>query len=252
MNLNFRADFDANTPIHIQVEQYLRKMVQEERYQNGERLPNETDISKMLGISRSTFRTAMDRLVRDGIVVRKRGIGSFVNHHMISTTLSKWESFSEEMSSKGIEFQTLDKKVSWVYPGEEDAAALNVKRTERICRLERLKGIDGKPIIFFISFFHPRIGIKEDEKFDGRLYEILRKKYHSIPMVSNEEIGALNCNRYLADKLCQPITLPVLFRKRKVLNQTGKILELGYVYCRSDKFVYNIQIRREAKVFSDN
>jgi GntR family transcriptional regulator len=237
-------DHSSAIPLHIQVERYLRELVKQEEYQNGKLLPNELALSKRFGISRGTFRSAMDRLVRDGLVTRKKGIGSVVNKKRLSTTLSRWSSFSEEMSTKGIELRTISKKIKRVEADGATALALGIKEGETVCRLERLKGADGVPVVLFISYFHPRVEISDDEDFDGKLYDILEQKYHVVPAISNEEIGAFKTDGYFAKKLNVKKDIPILFRRRHVLDASGKILELCNAYYRSDKFVYNIQIKR--------
>jgi GntR family transcriptional regulator len=239
-------DHSSPTPLHLQLEMYLRALVEQEEYKKGKMLPGEMEISKKFGVSRNTFRAAMDRLVRDGLVSRKKGVGSFVKSALISTTLSKWESFSDEMSARGVKMSTILKTVNWTNAGAETAAEMGISENERICRLERLKGVDNEPVVLFISFFHPRVGIRHDEKFDGRLYDILENRYHSVPVVSNEEIRAISCEGELSRKLSQPDGAPMLLRKRKVLNAAQNLLELCHAYYRGDKFVYSIQIRRES------
>ncbi|SHO44664.1 GntR family transcriptional regulator [Anaerocolumna xylanovorans] len=240
-----KIDHNSPIPIHIQVESYLRELIEQDEYQEGKFLPNEVELSKKMGISRNTFRAAMDRLVLEGLIIRKKGVGSKVNKTKIKTTLTEWDSFSREMTTKGKLLKTISKEVQWVEADEEIAAALDVKPGTAICRLERIRGVDEDPVVIFISYFHPRVGVKSDEKFDGRLYEILQDKYYCIPEISDEEIGALPCSGYFSKKLNISADIPVLFRKRKVLNAADKILELCYAYYRSDKFLYTIRIKRE-------
>lgn len=241
------VDYNSPVPLYMQIEKYLRELVQQKEYLEGRALPGEMELSRKFGVSRNTFRMAMDRLVRDGLVLRKPGIGSFVNREPINTALSKWDSFSDEMDAKGIAFTSLSQKVTWKEPENETVIAMGINTGEHICCLERLKGIGRQPVVLFLSYFHPRVGICKDEAFHGKLYRILEDKYHQVPTVSNEEISAIKCNAYFAKKLSQSMDMPILCRKREVLNAAGKLLELCYAYYRSDKFVYSIQIRKEEK-----
>jgi GntR family transcriptional regulator len=237
-------DHNSPVPLHIQVEKYLRELITREEYRNGSPLPDEIRLSKQFGISRNTFRAAMNRLVLEGLVLRKRGVGSRVNTARITTTLTEWDSFSREMTTKGKLLRTISKKIKWVEAKGEEAAALSVEPGTVVCRLERIKGVDGEPVVLFLSYFHPRVGIKRTEEFSGKLYDLLRDEYASVPEISDEEIGALPCDGYFRRKLNIPSRVPVLFRKRKTLNAAQKILELCYAYYRSDRFVYSIRIRK--------
>lgn len=47
-------------------------------YSSGEELPTEVDLQKMYGVSRTTVRRAIDQLVDDNLVIRRKGVGLFV------------------------------------------------------------------------------------------------------------------------------------------------------------------------------
>ena len=58
----------------------LKKMiVEEQKYKYGEKLPNENELSQELGISRTTLREAIRTLISVGILVVKRGKGTYVS-----------------------------------------------------------------------------------------------------------------------------------------------------------------------------
>jgi GntR family transcriptional regulator len=63
------------------VVEQLRSMILEGELRPGARLSNEPDLATALSVSRSTLRSALDRLVRDGFIVRRRGVGTFVAPH---------------------------------------------------------------------------------------------------------------------------------------------------------------------------
>ena len=54
------------------------QILEEKRYQDGEKLPNENELSETLGISRTTLREAIRILISEGLLVVKRGRGTFV------------------------------------------------------------------------------------------------------------------------------------------------------------------------------
>lgn len=54
------------------------QILEEKIYKYGEKLPNENELSETLGISRTTLREAIRILTSEGILVVKRGRGTFV------------------------------------------------------------------------------------------------------------------------------------------------------------------------------
>src|SRR4051795_172560 len=59
-------------------EEALRNWLAPGRHRSGDRLPPEHDLASMLGVSRGTLRTALQRLEETGEIVRRQGGGTFV------------------------------------------------------------------------------------------------------------------------------------------------------------------------------
>src|SRR6185312_17386673 len=70
---------DQGTPSLVDsAEQALHNWLAAGRYRQGDRLPPEHDLAAMLGVSRGTLRTALQRLEEGGEIVRRQGSGTFV------------------------------------------------------------------------------------------------------------------------------------------------------------------------------
>jgi GntR family transcriptional regulator len=95
-----RIDHKSATPLHMQVEMLLRELIKEPKYINGALFPKEVDIAKKLGISRNTVRQAISKLVIEGYLERKKGVGTKVASQNISTQLKSWMSFTREMKKR--------------------------------------------------------------------------------------------------------------------------------------------------------
>src|SRR3954470_20258048 len=72
-----------------------------ERLDVGEAIPSERQLSADLGVSRLTVRAALDDLVREGLLVRRRGSGTFVSEPKIAQELTM-TSFTEDMRRRGM------------------------------------------------------------------------------------------------------------------------------------------------------
>ena len=69
---------DTKTLKHIRIYNWLREMIDRGRFLADEKLPTEIEIAKKFGVNRMTVRQAMDMLVNEGIINRKRGKGTFL------------------------------------------------------------------------------------------------------------------------------------------------------------------------------
>lgn len=242
---SFSIDHKSILPLHLQVEEMLRKLIEQPEYQNGKLLPNEVHIASKLGISRNTVRQAANKLVHEQLLIRKKGVGTKVAKNNITTKLSKWTSFTHEMDEKGVAFKNYSLKVTAVVPDKEICSLFNISPNTKVIKLERLRGLNKGPVVYFISYFHPRIGLTVKEDFSKPLYETLEKDHHVSVAVSKEGISAILATKKLADKLNIKIGDPILFRKRVVCDPGDRPIEYNLGYYRADSFTYTIDIAKD-------
>jgi len=240
----FSINHESPLPLHIQVEEILRGLIVDPEYQNGKLFPNEVDIAKRLGISRNTVRQALNKLVHEELLTRKKGVGTKVAKNNITTKLNKWSSFTLEMHEKGVSFKNYDIKTEWVAADEQVSELFGVSIGTRVFKLERLRGLDAGPVVHFISYFHPRVGLTGEEDFSKPLYEMLERDHHSVVAVSKEEISATLADERLAKILHMKAGEPILLRKRIVCDPGDRLIEFNLGYYRADSFTYAIDIAR--------
>ncbi len=68
----------ADRPVYLQVADRLRVHIGSGQLRLGQKLPSESELISLFGVSRVSVRRAVDVLRSDGIVVTKHGAGSFV------------------------------------------------------------------------------------------------------------------------------------------------------------------------------
>jgi GntR family transcriptional regulator len=242
--VEFKIDHDSPIPLHVQVETLMRQLINSPTYQNGKMLPKEIELAKRLGISRNTIRQATNKLEHENLLVRKKGVGTRAVKNAVSTRLNNWLSFSEEMHSKGVEFVNFDIKVSWVNADADVANTLQIDEGKKVLKLERLRGVAKGPFVYFISYFHPRVGLTGKEDFTRHLYEIMEQEHATIASISKEKINAIGAPTDVAKKLSIKKGDPVLFRKRVVCDPGDRPVEYNLGYYRGDSFTYEIDIKR--------
>ncbi len=236
-------DHYSKIPLYAQVEDLLREMIEMPEYQEGKLLPNEVFMAQELGISRNTLRQATNKLVYEGLLFRKKGVGTIVSK-TVNSKANNWMSFSQEMESKGIEIVNYNIELSWKTPDNQIKTFFGLKDSRKILKMERVRGKKSGPFVYFISYFHPRIGLTGKEDFERPLYNILKQDYSVIAKISNEEVTAIAANKSIADKLNISKGDPVLKRKRFVFDPGRRPIELNVGYYRSDSFVYTVESER--------
>jgi GntR family transcriptional regulator len=243
--MGFSIDHKSSLPLHAQVENLLRGLIASEEYRKGKFLPNEINLAKELGISRNTVRQATNKLVYEGLLVRKKGVGTRAAGHSVDTRINNWLSFTQEMKSKGIEIRNFEIFTEWIEASEEIGLFFSIPAGKKILKMTRLRGRKEYPFVYFISYFHPMVGLTGNEDFSKPLYEILEKEYSVIAKLSKEEISARAADKFLAQKLNINTGDPILKRKRFVFDPGSRPIEYNIGYYRADSFVYTIESERD-------
>jgi GntR family transcriptional regulator len=242
--MRYAIDHKSPIPLHAQAEMLLRKMIAEDEYQNGKTFPNEIELAKILAISRSTLRQAINKLVFEGLLVRKKRTGTKVAKGVVSSRSNNWLSFSQEMKLRGIEIKNFETIISWVLPDEDIADFFEIKPDRKVLKMEKLRGKPDEPFVYFVSYFHPRVGLTGDEDFTTPLYEMLESEHSVVATLSKEEISAKAAKAFIAGKLQIATGSPVLYRKRFVFDHGERPIEYNLGYYKADSFVYTVESLR--------
>ncbi|MBI1226641.1 MAG: UTRA domain-containing protein [Bacteroidetes bacterium] len=242
--MEIKIDDDSKAPLHNKVEKMMRELIEQPAYSNGEFLPKEVDIAEKLGVARNTVRHAISKLVNEGLLVRKKGVGTKVAAKRIPTRLDSWWSFTKEMKSRGVNVVNFEMSVQVLPANDEVAAAMHIKKGTKVVQNARLRGTESGPSLLSISWFHPRLKMTGQEDFTRPLYQLLEEDFGAIAAISREEISAISAEESLAEKLGVEVGAPILFRQRIVSDTDGRLIEFNKVYYKGDGFSYSIDIAR--------
>lgn len=232
------------TPLHAQAETVLRELIESDEYKCGKYLPKEVELSEQLHISRNTLRQAISRLVYEGLLVRKKGVGTKVARKGISVGVNNWLSFSQEMKRLGIEIKNYELHLSYRNPSPEIADFFGIGTDVKCLVLERLRGNKDNPFVYFVSYFNPALPISGEEDYFKPLYEMLECDKGIVVKTSKEEISARLAGDQIAAKLEISPSDAILIRKRMVLDDNDVPVEYNIGYYRSDSFTYSIEATR--------
>lgn len=237
-------DRQSQEPLHKQAELILRELIEKKEYANGKLLPKETDLSEQLGISRNTLRQAINKLVSEDLLIRKRGVGTVVKEKRVFSESNNWLSFSQEMKVLNIEIYNFELSIKSMAPSKEAMKFFDVDLSEKLFKLQRLRGKKEYPFVYFSSEFSPSIPFSDKEHFIRPLYEILENDYNIIVKTSKEEISAASADNFIANKLEINVGDPILIRKRFVYDINDKPIEYNIGWYRANSFTYKIECVR--------
>src|SRR5213592_4018828 len=143
----------------------------------GSAIPSERQLSASLGVSRLTLRAAVDDLVREGYLVRRRGSGTYVQHPKIAQELTM-TSFSEDMRRRGMVPGSRTLSLSRHLAGARLGRFLQVSPSEQILVIKRLRLADGETMaIETLHLPQSLVPGLEPGDLDGSFYELVRDRY---------------------------------------------------------------------------
>lgn len=237
-------DHGSPIPLRAQVETLLREMVLQPEYQKGGLLPDEVALAAQLGVSRGTIRSGISKLVFEGVLERKAGVGTRVSSRNLESGISAWRSFTREMASKGITVENFRLDYRSTKAPVDAVRTLHLEEGTAIWRLDRVRGWDGKPVLQSTSWFHPRIGLKGNEDTSKPVYEMIETATGVRPSSAREEFSAVAADSRLARLLDVRRGTPLLLRRHTVFDQGSRPFEYAEVHYVSSRFALTLEMRR--------
>jgi GntR family transcriptional regulator len=208
-----------------------------ERLKVGDAIPSERALSANLGVSRLTVRAALDELVREGFLVRRRGAGTFVSEPKIAQELTM-TSFTDDMRQRGLEpgSRTLD--LSVVTAGARLGRLLHVSPSEPVVVVKRLRLADRETMA--IEELHVRRslvpGLTARDLENGSFYELLRGRYEIAVVGGVQTVEPTVTNEDESELLGLPLHSPAFLFERLTRASDGAIVEYVRSIYRGDRY----------------
>lgn len=137
-------------PLYLQVIDRLRQDI--EKYDEGKQLPSEFELAKQLGVSRATLREALRLLEDEGLVVRRHGVGTFVNAKpMLTAGIEELSSVTDMIRKANMEPGTIFLSDSVLEATEEDQELFGLSNLEKVFQIERLRTADDVPVVYCLD-----------------------------------------------------------------------------------------------------
>lgn len=241
-----------NTPLYFQIEMDLRKKIVDGGFKPGHLLPSERELVQSYNVSRLTVREAINRLVGQGLVVKKQGKGTFVAEQSTDHMVGPLNSSSEVFLLKNYSVKTIVIKSKKMLPSKEIGKHLQLSDTggEEIFYLERVRFANAIPVAH-ITCYLPYKYVPDIEAFDfseTTLYRTLEDYYRLELFEAYEVIEATGANQHSAKLLDLTAGAPVLMNQRTAYLKDGTVIEFEKVLYRSDIYKYHNKLIRRGQV----
>jgi GntR family trehalose operon transcriptional repressor len=179
---------------YLTIYQDLVKKFQENKWQIGDLLPSENELSAEYKTSRETIRKALNLLSQNGYIQKIQGKGSVViEQNKLSFPVSGIKSFSELTKKLQLNSRTIVHTIQRLDPDDKTAALLKSDKKESIWNVVRIRELDGEKVILDKDYFNEK----------------------HVPILS-EEICAKSIYHYIENEL----GLVIGFAKKEIIVET--------------------------------
>jgi GntR family transcriptional regulator len=183
-----KIDRQSKVPLYHQITQNLRELISSGQLHPGEPVPSEWDLSGLYGVSRLTVRRALDELAREGWLIRRHGVGTFVANPTLAEIVPSRLGFTQKMQQIGRRPSSRLVSVKVVPAAAEVAAPLDLEVDAAVAEVIRVRLADGEPIMLETAYLSQERfpDLTEANLGDGSLYAFLSER-HQVAVVAVDQ-----------------------------------------------------------------
>lgn len=230
---------------YLDVKEYLLEQIRTGVYKEDVPIPPERELAASLGVNRMTLRRAVDELMYEGLLIRKKGSGTFLTKNKVG----KEDLIRASAGEEGAEINVISCKLCTEGNYGFKVLELDPAKGQSYWRLRRVRMMNMVPYAYEDIYFNREIFSKVDETFYRMgLYQMIRETLGiEADVYITESAEALLCLHNTAVLLNVKENSPILQIKSKFEFEERIIL-----FCRSyhpgDSYSYHALKR---KIFQD-
>lgn len=208
---------------YIMIKEYLLEKIKNGEYDAGKAIPSERDLAAVFQVNRMTVRKAIEDLMYEGLLFRKKGSGTFLMKGKASKNAWKRPADAEEVNEVKIVSCKLGDESNYGYK------ALGIGQNKPYWRMRRVRLLNHVPYAYEDIYFNPDFFekiVREDYKLGLRSLIDKYIKDHSATVY--DEVEALLCLNNTAVLLKVETGSPIL-QIKSYFEQEGRVI----MHCRS-------------------
>lgn len=235
-------------PLYHQIFLQLREEITSGERPLGSRMPTEQELVEQFSVSRITARRALDELAENGLVERKRRVGTTVVFTPpVAPIEGSMDRALEGLLNFGRSTQVRLLELETVPASAPIAEALSIPAGSPVVRVVRVRELEGRPLGHFISFIPDGLGVT-----------LTRASLRSTPMLSliedagvhigaaTQTISATLADVTLSSALDVDIGSPILRVSRTVFDTDHRPVQHLLAQFRPDRYQIKLDLNSQA------
>jgi GntR family transcriptional regulator len=236
-------DAASPVPLYHQLAERLFAQIQGGSFGAGEKIPSEHELAERYGVGRPTVRQATEALIQRGVLVRKRGSGTFVRHvpaHVDLFSLAGTLVSFERGGVHGWKSRLLGRAEAHVI--DEVDHPLEARR---VFRIERLSEVERAPVLLeelaFDAEHFP--GFERLALHNRSLSEVVERHYHMRAQSADQSFRVVALDAARAQRLGLPAGAPILRVDRTLHFALAPNAVFARMFCRTDRLVFSQRLQ---------
>ncbi len=234
-----RLNPQSPIPLYFQLAEFIMAKIRSGEFPPGTRIPSEHSLAATYKIGRPTARQATERLVRKGILERRRGAGTFVRESQKEVDLFSFAGTISSFQKKGISITTQILRKAALKKIRTDPE--NPFSGKRAYFLSRLSQSEREPVLVENIYLDADIfsGIERFDLTDQSLSLIVDEHYYMRPVAGKQSFRIGYLSGQMAMDLKVTPNTPILIVKRFIHFKQAENAVYSELFCRTDKFVFS-------------
>jgi GntR family transcriptional regulator len=233
-------------PLYAQVEDVLADRIISGALPVGAQLPSEEELIREFDVSRTTIRTTMQNLVRQGLVEIRRGRGTYVASPRMVQELTELTGFVEDMRLMGRTptARVINRDIVRADRLVADKLALSVGAP--VVRIGRVRLSDGVPLSFDETYLPEALGRKvmTDDLATEPIFTLLEERYDTPLVEAEYELEAARADPAVAAALEIALGDPIFLIERTSFTLGRRPIDYEKLHYRGDHIRFKTRLAR--------
>jgi GntR family transcriptional regulator len=233
-------------PLHLQIRRAIQEQITSGILGAGTRLPTEHEYAELFGVSIAPVRQALLDLAALGLLVRRKGRGTFVRGIRVEAEIDLLTSFTDSLRGRGVPVR-MQMLVRERVPADADVAgSLGIRPGSAVVHLRRLAWISDEPAALLDAYLPARqfgklVGLDFDA---GRsLYATLETEFGVRLGVARSRLEVGRLTELDGPLLHEPEGTSMIRIASVTEDIVGRPVEVAWVTYRADRFAFTMTSR---------
>jgi GntR family transcriptional regulator len=237
---------DPRLPAYARIRDSLAARIAAREWQSDAIIPSEAELAKEYGTSVNTLRRATEQLVREGLLERRQGAGTYVRRPSFDASLFRWFHFTAADGAVTVPESRILKRTR-ILATDRVAQKLGVPRRSSVLHVLRIRLWAGEPVVvedlyFPLPLFEELVTMPEQE-IGPLLYPLYERRFSCLVSQVEDDISIGVAKGKHAVLLGLNQGQPVAIIERSSMRLDGSVIEWRKAHGRADRFHYRLRMR---------